>query len=453
MQTRAPLQRHRWTLRLQTTELVVGSARPPSSFSQTLPSPLQIAVFCRVVDNFGDIGVCWRLARQLVTEHGAQVRLWLDRLDTLAPIAVGVDITAEAPVIEGIDLHQWTSGSFEAPAFGMGASDAPPCVDHAEDLALWAHVIVEGFGCGLPEPLVACLGDQAQAPRWIVLEYLSAEPWVDTHHGLASPHPRLGTPRHFFFPGFNGATGGLLRERDLLARRNAFGDKERHDYWRRHGLDGDLTQAFIVSVLAYPDAPLGALIDQWLKPGGLPADCHGVVTGMAPGGLADRMAVQRAGQTAEGMRVEVGASRSELGRAAEPGFAPVLLPFVVQPLFDQMLWASDLNIVRGEDSFVRAQWAARPFIWHIYPQADAAHLVKLEAFLDGYCQGMDAPVAVAVRGLWRQFNQRPEGDLAAWQSVLPHWEAWRAHARQWAAQLAEQTDLASRLVAFCREQL
>ncbi|MBY0444112.1 MAG: elongation factor P maturation arginine rhamnosyltransferase EarP, partial [Burkholderiales bacterium] len=35
-------------------------------------------IFCRVIDNYGDIGVCWRLARQLSFEHGFAVRLMVD---------------------------------------------------------------------------------------------------------------------------------------------------------------------------------------------------------------------------------------------------------------------------------------------------------------------------------------------------------------------------------------
>ena len=37
-------------------------------------------IFCSVVDNFGDIGVCWRLARRLSAGLGQQVRLWVDDL-------------------------------------------------------------------------------------------------------------------------------------------------------------------------------------------------------------------------------------------------------------------------------------------------------------------------------------------------------------------------------------
>ncbi len=35
---------------------------------------------CRVVDNCGGIGVCWRLARNFMQEYGWAVMLWMDDL-------------------------------------------------------------------------------------------------------------------------------------------------------------------------------------------------------------------------------------------------------------------------------------------------------------------------------------------------------------------------------------
>ena len=35
------------------------------------------------------------------------------------------------------------------------------------------------------------------------------------------------------------------------------------------------------------------------------------------------------------------------------------LPFIRQQDYDTLLWCCDFNAVRGEDSFVRAQWAGR----------------------------------------------------------------------------------------------
>ena len=53
---------------------------------------------------------------------------------------------------------------------------------------------------------------------------------------------------------------------------------------------------------------------------------------------------------------------------------------VPQSEFDKFLWASDSLIIRGEDSFVRAQLSGKPFIWNIYPQTEETHIKKLEAF-------------------------------------------------------------------------
>ena len=61
-------------------------------------------VFCRVVDNYGDAGVCWRLARQLAIEHGCDVTLWIDRLETLARFQPGIDVEATTQSVAGITI-------------------------------------------------------------------------------------------------------------------------------------------------------------------------------------------------------------------------------------------------------------------------------------------------------------------------------------------------------------
>ena len=59
----------------------------------------------------------------------------------------------------------------------------------------------------------------------------------------------------------------------------------------------------------------------------------------------------------------------------------VRTPFVAQKDFDKLLWASDTAIIRGEDSFIRAQLAGLPMLWSTYPTEDHAHRVKLDAWL------------------------------------------------------------------------
>lgn len=145
-------------------------------------------LFCRVVDNLGDVGVCWRLARDLAS-RGEQVRLVIDDPSALAWMAPG-----GAP---GVQVLPWPG-----PA-------AP------------RDVVIEAFGCDPPPAFVEAMVRRNPAPVWINLEYLSAEAYVDRSHGLPSPQ-RNGLVKWFYFPGFTARTGGLLRETGLMAARAAF---------------------------------------------------------------------------------------------------------------------------------------------------------------------------------------------------------------------------------------
>src|SRR6478672_9085015 len=156
-------------------------------------------IFCRVIDNYGDAGVCWRLARQLAAEHALDVTLWIDRLETLAHFEPEFDARRAKQASAGVCVRRLDDGS-----------PAPALPD----------VIVEGFGCGLPPRYLDAMAIAPAPPAWINLEYLSAEPWVDSAHALASPHPQLPLTRHFWFPGFTPKTGGLLREAGLFGARD-----------------------------------------------------------------------------------------------------------------------------------------------------------------------------------------------------------------------------------------
>jgi len=346
-------------------------------------NPLHCDIFCTVIDNFGDAGVCWRLACQLATEHGWQVRLWIDDLTPLRQLAP--DYLA-GPVA----VRPW-------PAPWLGADPA--------------DVVIEAFACEPPPAYIEAMASRARAPVWLNLEYLSAEAWVAGSHGLPSPHPCLPLLKHFYFPGFTAGTGGLLRERDYEARHTGFDEAAfRAEFALPPRLPGELT----VSLFSYPNPALPELIEAW----------SGWATPQRP------VRVLRPGSSEP--------ARTLGCLALHP------LPFLPQRRYDELLWACDLNFVRGEDSFVRAQWAAKPFVWQIYPQAEGAHLVKLEAFLALH------PGGAALRPFWRAWNGVGSLDWPAFAAALPGVEA---PSRDWATTLSGHPDLASGLVKFCLERL
>jgi uncharacterized repeat protein (TIGR03837 family) len=371
-------------------------------------------IFCTVVDNYGDIGVTWRLARQLVDEHDLAVRLWVDDLNAFVPMCPGADATALQQWQHGVDVRQW-------PAEWLPVEPA--------------EVVIGAFACQLPAHYVEAMRARPKPPLWLNLDYLSAEDWVEGCHGLSSPQPN-GLRKVFFFPGFTEKTGGLLREGDLLARREAFAQsaEARQAFLQRLGVHPE-AQARLISLFAYENTQLGNWLDA------LAADTQPTHL-LVPQGriLAD-------------VAHWLGEPGLAVGDVRLRGSLTVqILPFVSQDDYDRLLWACDFNAVRGEDSFVRAQWAGRPMLWHIYVQDENAHWEKLEAFLAHYRQGLSDDAADALVALWRAWNM--DNDVGqAWQAAQRHWPELQQHARDWAARQATRPDLAMTLVQFYRNWL
>lgn len=356
-------------------------------------------IFCEVIDNYGDAGVCWRLARALAAA-GLRVSLWIDDLLRLQRLRPMIDVLLDQQSLDGFTLRRW-------PADPVADSD----------------LVISAFGCRLAESTLQQMAARRPAPVWINLEYLSAERWVESSHRLPSPHPQLPLVQHFFFPGFTSRTGGLLKEAGLDAARAAFGAAERAAFLARLGVRPP-HNAVLLSLFCYPSAPVEALL-QALR-GGTPVVCL-VPEGVTP--LAPAAGQQRT----EGALTLVG------------------VPFLAPDDYDRLLWSCDLNFVRGEDSAVRAQWAAQAFVWQFYPQAGAAHFDKLDAFLALYTSApADAAALAPLLQCWRAWN----GDTSAvpdWPALCAALPALSAHARDWGRQLATQPELASTLVEFARE--
>lgn len=371
-------------------------------------------IFCCVVDNYGDIGVTWRLARQLVADYGLKVRLWVDEPAAFLQLRPQTDPSAESWWADGVEVCRWPM--------------AFPAVEVAD-------VVIEAFACTLPERYLAAMAARVNQPLWLNLEYLSAEDWVAGCHGLPSPQAG-GLQKFFFFPGFSEGTGGLLREAGLIARRLAFqiDTNTRRTFLAGLGVE-QWGEARLISLFAYENVALAGWLDAL-------AGASELTQLLVPRGRIE-------GELCRWLGVE----RLEEGGTWRRGSVQLhLLPFLSQPEYDRLLWCCDFNAIRGEDSFVRAQWAGRPLLWHIYQQEEGAHWEKLDAFLGNYCAALPAPAAAALKTLWYAWNGK--GDMAlAWLGLSEHETLLVAHAERWCQEQASRPDLAAALVQFHRNWL
>ena len=370
---------------------MVASSPPPSRLWD---------IFCSVVDNYGDIGVCWRLAVNLA-QRGQRVRLWIDDsapLQWLAPHGHA-----------GVKVLPWN----------RPLADASLPIEPAD-------VLIEAFGCTLDDAVQTRWARQQHSHPgvWLNLEYLSAESHAERFHRLPSPvmsGPAAGCVKYFFYPGFTPQTGGLLREPDLLLRQQAFDRTAWRTQW---GVPED---AHVLSLFCYEPPALAQLV-QHLHSGPHGARVHALVT---------------PGRTLQAVRAILpDALAHSLQSQGHACWGPLVLhamPWLEQVAFDELLWASDFNFVRGEDSLVRALWAGQPFVWQLYPQDDGAHHAKLQAFLDW----VQAPSGM--RRFHEAWNGAPLATLPPLaQQDLPQWQACVQAAR---SRLLTQQDLASQLLA------
>ena len=416
-------------------------------------------IFCNVVDNFGDIGVCWRLACNLA-ERGQTVRLWVDDVSPLAWMAPGAYPHVEVIDCQnGIPKHNILDGNLDT------------------DLAL-GDVLVDTFDCEFAINLIAIKAINTPArgindtfseqtiPLWLNLEYLTAESFAERAHTLPYVHRSgvaEGWTQRYFYPGFNERTGGLLREADLFARQKAF-DRDawltqlleqnnvgepsfprrresmtttvdsrlrgNNEIWENAGT-WDIENTRFISLFCYEPAALESLIDQLAVNKTKAPTCLLVTAGRATNAVKAIVKSKK---------------RLEPAYLLPRQLSILYLPQLTQLDYDHLLWSCDLNFVRGEDSLVRAIWAAKPFIWQIYPQHDGAHHAKLDAFLTM----MDAPESL--KTAHKAWNASAT-EIKAEPHFLPRFsqrdlDTWAQSAQNLSTKLRLQDDLASNLIVF-----
>ena len=351
------------------------------------------ALFCRVIDNHGDLGVCWCLASQLAA-RGVAVQLYVDEpaaLRWMAPSGCN-----------GVSVKPWPADSEV-----FTPSQVP-------------GVVIEAFGCELPLTYQAAMAARTKPTVWVNLEYFSLEASAQRNHGLPSPvlsGPAKGLTKWFYYPGWGEDSGGLLTgfltgDTSPSGKSNATLLTEKTT--TQAGGFSD-SAPLNISVFCYEPAGLGLWLAQLSK---LPRKVH--------------------------LHVTAGRATAAVKQAALSmdlsGLGLEFLDYMNQPDYDSLLARMDFNLVRGEDSLVRAMCAGKPFLWQIYPQHDGAHLPKLHAFL---AQTGAPQVVVQAHLAWNADSSVQLPGLTP--EHLAEWSAWASRLQ---AELTGQTGLTERLMGF-----
>jgi len=368
-------------------------------------SNIRVHVYCRVIDHLGDVGASLRLARELA-QRGYRLRLYCDRPD-LAYALHGAQGEMPAPGSQPPPVRPVTAsrnvsvGARKHPLVEIcawpGDEDLPAAFDAP------AHLIISAFGCELPAQVRTTLAPpglvQSQhevsgesmdtsSPLWIHLDYLSAEDWVGSFHGRLSIKPD-GARQIFVFPGFDAKSAGLP------------GSAPR----REPGVHPKVTLALnqmspeapaenrgstlSIFAYAYAHAKLGpwsaSITRAFRKRKRGKAGGHPTATLTIPVAHEDQWPSLKTWLAAESLGL-------------------TLLAQCPQLLWDERLAASDLLLVRGEDSWVFAMRSGVPWLWQPYPQEPQTLQRKLAALL---------------------------GRMEECLAELPAWSAWKTALLAW----------------------
>ena len=372
-------------------------------------------VFVRVIDNYGDAGVGWRLSCLLAEYLHMHVRLWIDDTDALNKLLPAPGKQAR------ITIEAWQGDAMMQQQLSAAADPV---------------LVIETFGCELPPQVLERMGQCR--PLWLNWEYLTAEDWAVGLHAMSSLQPN-GLEKYFWFMGIDADSGGLLREPDYLAEREKFRQqpKLQQAFRQEYGLPLQHTGQLWL-VFAYTSGQWAQWMAMWQQ-----ADTP-VTLWLAGGQVIESL---RAAKLIAPEELQQEGDSCELGNVTL-----VRIPFVPQAAFDRLLWLADAAIVRGEDSFVRALWAGLPFFWHIYRQDDDVHLQKLHSFWFKAMQGWPAELRQAFTVLSDDLNGAGAVSSLkreqAWQYLCAHWQSWVKSAAAWSEMLHGQDNALEKLARF-----
>lgn len=310
-----------------------------------------IDIFCEIIDNFGDIGVVYRISKELKKIfQNVRIRMVLNRLEEFKAINKKVkDIDFQE--IDGLICVTEKYVKENAETFGT------------------ADVFIEAFGCNVPEEYIKRAKENSKL--WINLEYLSGEKWIEDFHLCESLIDSKTLKKIFYMPGFSEKSGGVIIDSGFLERKE-YGKNNREEVLKKYFPNVDIKDKLIGTVFSYEKN-----FDNLLE----------VLKDYKRETFLILMGEKTQKSFSEILQKKL---RENFGKIIKYGKITMMYAdFLSQEEYEEVISAADFNFTRGEDSFVRGILLEKPFMWHIYLQEEKAHMDKIKAFTERFRESVE----------------------------------------------------------------
>ncbi len=272
-----------------------------------------------------------------------------------------------------------------------------------------SEVVIQAFSVRLPDNLIKKIKNRHSTV--VNLEYLTAEPFAEDCHKL--PSYADGFESFFFFPGFTKKTGGVVIEDSFLDKLTKTNRKESQK----------------ITLFSYENEKVKNVINSLNK--------EKFILNIFEG----------KGLNNFNNLLKLNLSAGDEYKLNE--LTVRVLPMVSQDEYDSYLIDSKLNLVRGEDSIVRAMLTGNPFLWHIYPQEEDAHKDKIEALFDRMSEVCSSKKDVEIlRQLTLSYNGF--SDYLDSFNLLGFYENWKKLSKEWSDHLISLGSLTDNLITFLK---
>lgn len=337
-----------------------------------------IDIFCEIIDNFGDIGVVYRISKELKKIfQNVRIRIVLNRIEEFKAINKKVKDT-DYQEIDGLICVTEKYVKDNIKTFGV------------------SDVFIEAFGCNVPEEYVKQAKENSKL--WINLEYLSGEKWIEDFHLCQSLIDSKILKKIFFMPGFSEKSGGVIIDSGFLERMK-YGKENRDEVFKKYFKDLDLKDKFIGTVFSYEKNFENLL--ETLK------------------NYEKETVLLLMGEKTQKSFSEILKKNltEDYGNIVKYGkITMVYSGFFSQEEYEEIISASDFNFTRGEDSFVRGIVLGKPFMWHIYLQEEKAHMDKIKAFTERFKESIkvseeERKIMESYCNLLEDYNDRDKNSL------------------------------------------